>query len=82
MAISTLSPSGDVAPPDLVTLREASDLFSETGPDREASPRTLERWVSQHRRRTWRVRGRVCASWTDLLEIHAMEIDRREGTGQ
>lgn len=85
MAVSTLVPTIDPAPADLVTLDEASALFAETsepGLDRSASPRTLKRWVAKHHRRTWYVCGKVCASWTDLLEVHDMEIDRREGIGQ
>jgi len=84
MAVSTLVPTTDPAPADLVTLDEASALFAETsmpGLDRGASPRTLKRWLAKHHRRTWSVRGKVCASWTDLIEVHTIEIDRRESTG-
>jgi altronate dehydratase len=77
LAVSTLNPYSGIAS-DLVSLKEASALLSETGPGREASPRTLKRWAVKHRVNVHRVGKEDYASWTDLLEVHAREIDRRE----
>lgn len=63
---------------DLVSLKEASILFAECGPGRSASPGTLKRWAVKHNVTVERVDRQDYASWTDLLEIHAKEIDRRE----
>jgi hypothetical protein len=75
MAISVPSPS---VVTDLVTLKHASGLFAECGKDYEVDPRTLKRWAVKHQVRTRRAGRDVIASWTDLLEVHAKEIDRRE----
>lgn len=64
---------------DLVTLKQASDLFAECGEEYEADARTLKRWAVKHGVRTRRVGRDVIASWTDLLEVHAKEIDRGAG---
>ncbi|MFF7190569.1 hypothetical protein ACFZAR_36365 [Streptomyces sp. NPDC008222] len=76
LAIATLSPTPSEAGSDTVSLREASELFAQTG--HPVTPRTLKRWcdrhevtVLQHGRDNW-------ASWSDLLEIHAEEVDARE----
>ena len=74
MAITSLSPHLPAS--DLVTLTEASELFRETG--HEASVRTLKRWCTKHRIPVSRVQRADCASWSDLLEIHAREVDARE----
>jgi hypothetical protein len=63
---------------DLITLKQASDLFAECGKEYEVDPRTLKRWAVKHQVRTRRAGRDVIASWTDLLEVHAKEIDRRE----
>jgi hypothetical protein len=81
VAVTTLSPS--VPTPvgsDLVSLTEASELFRETG--HEASPRTLKRWATRHGVTVVRHGRADWASWTDLLEIHAAEVDEREERGR
>lgn len=74
MAVTSLSPHLPAA--DLVTLTEASELFRETG--HEASVRTLKRWCTKHGIAVDRVQRADCASWSDLLTIHAREVDARE----
>jgi len=82
VAITHLSPSYDPTPDavadDPVSLQEASALFAECGPGYEASPRTLKRWCVNHGKSTRRVGKKDYASWTDLLEIHCEEVDRRQ----
>lgn len=73
MAISNFVPYSP--PADLVSLTEASALFAETG--HEASVRTLKRWTQKHGVFVQRIRREDHASWSDLLEIHALEVDRR-----
>lgn len=80
MAITVHSPY--VFATDLVSLKEASALFAKCGPGREASPSTLKRWADRHGITVERAGRDNLASWTDLLEIHAKEIDRREGRGR
>lgn len=75
MAISSLSPFVPAA--DTVTLAEASELFRETG--HPASVRTLKRWCVKHGVATVREGRADSASWSDLLDIHAKEVDAREG---
>jgi hypothetical protein len=75
MAISAPTPS---AATDLVSMKHASGLFALCGKEYEVDPRTLKRWAVKHRVRTTRAGRDVIASWTDLLEVHAKEIDRRE----
>jgi hypothetical protein len=79
LAISVHSPY--VFATDLVTLTEASALFAECGPGRQASPRTLKRWAIKHGVTVEKAGQEDVASWSDLLVIHAKEIDRREGRG-
>lgn len=67
---------------DLVTLREASALFAECGPGRQASPNTLRRWAVKHGVALERVGKDDMASWSALLKVHAAEIDRREAGGR
>ncbi|WP_328545417.1 hypothetical protein [Streptomyces europaeiscabiei] len=74
VAVTSLSPHLPAA--DLVTLTEASELFSETG--HEASVRTLKRWCTKHGIPVDRVQRADCASWSDLLVIHAREVEARE----
>lgn len=74
MAITSLSPHLPAS--DLVTLTEASALFSETG--HAVSVRTLKSWCTKHRISVSRVQRADCASWSDLLEIHAREVDARD----
>jgi hypothetical protein len=72
------SASPYAAPSDLVTLAEAAALFEETGHPVET--RTLKRWCRKHH--VIVVQRRGCgdaASWSDLLEVHAREVDRRGG---
>jgi hypothetical protein len=74
VAVTNLAPYSP--PADLVSLKEASVLFAETG--HEATPRTLKRWTLKHGVHTERIGKEDHASWTDLLEIHAEEVDRRQ----
>lgn len=68
--------------PDLVSLKEASALFAECGPAYAVKPRTLKRWADKHGVTVERAGRDVMASWTDLLEVHAKEIDRRQASGR
>lgn len=61
---------------DLVTMTEASSLFAETG--HPVSPRTLKRWAIRHQIPVERAGRDDLASWSDLLEVHAAEVDRRQ----
>ncbi|MFD9004473.1 hypothetical protein ACFV0T_26530 [Streptomyces sp. NPDC059582] len=76
MAISIQTPYSAVA--DLVSLKEASALFAKCGPGREVNPRTLARWAKKHGVDVHRSGRDSLADWADLLEIHALETDRRE----
>jgi hypothetical protein len=77
MALTVHSPYAFAT--DLVSLKEASALFAECGPGRQASPTTLRRWARKHGITLERAGKDHVASWSDLLEVHAKEIDRREG---
>jgi hypothetical protein len=76
LAITVHSPYA--VAPDLVSMREAADLFAECGPQYEVKPRTLKRWALKHNVPVKRAGRDDVASWTDLLEVHARETDRRE----
>jgi len=79
MAITTVA-SPYVPEPaitDLISLAEASLLFAETG--HPVQPKTLKRWAVKHDVPVRRVGKGDVASWSDLLEVHAREVDRREG---
>jgi hypothetical protein len=79
MAISVHSPYANT---ELITMKEASALLSEGGRKARVDPRTLKRWALKHGVTVER-RGRdVWASWTDLLEVHATEVDRRAAAGE
>lgn len=81
MAIATLSPYVPNPIPDPVSLTEASALFAETG--HPVATRTLKRWARKHHVTVEERLGLGdVASWSDLLEVHAKEIDRREGAGR
>jgi hypothetical protein len=74
MAVSTLSPSAESL--DEVSLDEASALFERTG--HPVRTRTLRRWCDKHGVEVIH-RGRSnYASWSDLLIVHAKEVDARE----
>jgi hypothetical protein len=76
MAVTTLSPIGPAgAAQDMVTLQEASALLEDTG--HPARTRTLKRWCLKHSVPIVRYGRDDWASWTDLLEIHAKEVDAR-----
>lgn len=62
--------------PDRVTLVEASALFAETG--HPVDPRKLQRWAIRHGVRVEPCGRDNLASWSDLLEVHAAEVDRRQ----
>jgi hypothetical protein len=71
-------PHTESVAPDLVSLTEASALFAETG--HPVATRTLKKWAVKHGV-TIHSRGAGrddYASWSDLLEVHAIEVDRRE----
>ena len=74
MAVTSLSPH--LPPSDLVTLEEASALFRDTG--HPVCKRTLKKWCVKHGIPVYRAGRPDCASWSDLLEIHAREVDARE----
>jgi hypothetical protein len=76
MAITTVA-SPYVFDTDLVSLTEASALFAETG--HPATPRTLKRWALKHGVTVERAGRDDIASWSDLLQVHAEEVDRRLG---
>ncbi len=80
MALTVHSPYAFAT--DLVSLKEASDLFAECGKRYEVDSKTLKRWADKHGVTTERAGRDVLASWSDLLEVHAKEIDRREGTSR
>ena len=81
MAIATPPPAETPSVPDLVTLAEASTLLEETG--HPARSRTLKRWLVKHGRPVASRRGRDDqASWSDILEVHAVEVDARSTGGQ
>jgi hypothetical protein len=76
MAMTVPSPA---AVTDLITLKQASEQFADCGKDNQVDPRTLKRWAAKHRVPMRRVGRDVVASWTDLLEVHAAEVDRVAG---
>lgn len=80
MAVTVHSPY--VFASDLVTLHEASAMFAECGPGRQASPVTLRRWAVKHGVTLERAGKDDMASWTALLKVHAAEIARREAGGK
>jgi hypothetical protein len=75
MAITAPVPTADAT--DLVLIAEASALFAETG--HPVPPKTLKRWAVKHGVTVERVGKGDVASWSDLLEVHAREVDRRNG---
>ncbi|MFJ7297597.1 hypothetical protein [Streptomyces collinus] len=77
MAITVHSPYAFAS--DLVTMQEASDLFAECGPEYAVKPRTLKQWAVKAGVTIERAGRDDCASWTDLLEVHRDQIDRRAG---
>jgi len=80
MALTVHSPYAFAT--DLVSLKEAAGLFAECGKRYEVDARTLKRWADKHGVTTERAGRDVLASWSDLLEVHAVEIDRREADGR
>lgn len=76
MAITVHSPYAFTS--DLVTMKEASALFAECGREYEVDARTLKRWAVKHNVQVEKCGRDVLASWTDLLEVHRREIDRRQ----
>lgn len=81
MAISVASPTvPSSAAPDLVSLAEASVLLADTG--RPVRVHTLKRWLVKHEVTVVERRGlKDRASWSDILVVHAAEVDRREARG-
>lgn len=75
MAQSATSPHAFAT--DLVTLTEASALFARTG--HPVAKKTLKQWAVRHGVDVVGSPGQDdMASWSDLLEIHALEVDRRQ----
>ncbi|MFD3336094.1 hypothetical protein ACFWV1_26120 [Streptomyces sp. NPDC058700] len=66
MAISTIQPYP--LDRDLVTYKEAVQLFAETG--HEVSASTLRRWVKERELNAEKWSGTVYVSWSDLLVAH------------
>jgi len=79
MAVTTTVASPYAFNTDLVSLVEASALFAKTG--HPATPRTLKRWAVKHGVTVERAGRDDIASWSDLLVVHAEEVDRRTGAG-
>lgn len=81
MAISVASPTvPSSAAPDLVSLTEASALLADTG--HPVRVHTLKRWLVKHEVTVVERRGlKDRASWSDILVVHAAEVDRREARG-
>jgi hypothetical protein len=77
MAMTVPSPHTGAAP-DLVTITEAVALLAECGKPYAVDNKTLRRWVAKHRVRTERDGKDLLASWSDILEVHRDEIDRRQ----
>jgi len=76
MAITAPSPDTEpAAPSDLVLIAEASALFEQTG--HPVPPRTLKQWAVKHGVAVQRVGRGDAASWSDLLQVHAREVERR-----
>jgi hypothetical protein len=80
--VATSVPSPYSFASDVVSMKEAAALFAECGPRYEVDSRTLKRWAVKHGVRVERAGRDAFASWTDLLEVHAKEIDRREASGK
>jgi hypothetical protein len=59
-------------------MREAAGMLSECGPRYRVDARTLKRWAVKHGVPVWKAGRDDMASWTDLLEVHNIETDRRE----
>ncbi|MFB7592399.1 hypothetical protein [Streptomyces sp. NPDC056169] len=66
MAISTIQPYP--LDSDLVTYKEARQLFAETGHD--VSETTMRRWVKERKLITDKACGVVHVSYSDLLVAH------------
>jgi len=77
MAISVPSPYAFAT--DIVSIKEATALLGESG--HKVEPKTLKRWAVKHGVKVEKAGRDDLASWTDLLEVHALEIDRREARG-
>ncbi len=79
MAITVTVASPYAFDTDLVSLTEAAALFADCGPGRDPSARTLKRWALKHGITVEKAGRDDVASWSDLLDVHAKEVDRREG---
>lgn len=78
MATAIPSPAPSGAYSDLVTLEEASLLLKPTG--HPVTRKTLKRWCLKHGVTVYGRRGSEdWAEWSDILEIHAKEVDARKG---
>jgi hypothetical protein len=71
-----IAPLADV---DLVSLSEAVDLLK--GTPYPVSESTIRRWLKRRGLQTVRVRGRVCASYSDILEAQRDEYIRIHSNG-
>lgn len=80
--MAVTAPSQTVPEPartDFVSLVEASMLFAETG--HPVPSRTLKRWAVKHGVAVESTAKGDIASWSDLLDVHAAEVDRRTRRG-
>jgi hypothetical protein len=75
MAATSASPYSPDA--DFISLVDASALFAETG--HPVSSSDLKKLAVKSGVRVKKVGRDNIASWSDLLEVHAEEVDRREG---
>lgn len=74
MATALISP---YVATDEVNLKEASALLAETG--HPASVETLRRWCKKHNVPLVKHGRAHHASWTRILLIHSLEVDRADG---
>ncbi|WP_055695392.1 hypothetical protein [Streptomyces prasinopilosus] len=75
MATALIGPYDDAAA-DEVRLTDAVELFRKTGHD--ISKSTLERQSRARGVTLVKRRGANCASWSDLLEVHAAWVHSRD----
>lgn len=72
MALTSYTPKAD-----MVTVRECSALFRETG--HPASETTLNRWIAKYDIPTERDGRTRLVSFSDMLPVHRDEVAKRDG---
>lgn len=72
MAVAYLAPADS----DLITVKEAVDLFRPT--PLAPSESTLKRWIKEHGLRTEKIGRAHYVSHSDLLEVHRDEVHHRQ----